>query len=269
MTYSVIQILFRFLGQRVRAIFTLLPFMTVRHSITCIISEIDTWIRYDTFRTFRQSLSAFPFFDSIYLCVLCLSIRCMSFCWILIPLQMFDLEVCRLHIVGQPADTVAGGLAVLFLHFPAVSGELGPLDTWLPHKLVQPEYRCTFWIRGSTGRICTDFIQSSNLPALVVNIPAMQDVFPFNAAYTEPIIIDSLKLEQYHRIIYWNLGHPRTISTSASVIVNLGAIILCPSNNQLEDTTQISFFNPRIQWGRWATIQGIEGEITEDGWTRY
>jgi hypothetical protein len=101
------------------------------------------------------------------------------------------------------------------------------------------------------------------------NIPAMQDVFHFNAAYAEPIIIDSLKLEQYHRIIYWNLGHPRTISTSASVIVNLGAIILCPSSNQLEDATQISFFNPRIQWGRWATTQGMEGEITEDGWTRY
>ncbi len=137
--------------------------------------------------------------------------------------------------------------------------------------MLQYADECTLWIRGSSGRLCTDLIKSSN-PALFGlrdEPPVMRDLFPFSAANAEAIVIESLTLGQYHGIIYWNLGHLRSNPISTSIIVNLGAILSCPLSDRIADTVQISGWNPDIRWNHWATIQGVKGEVTNDGWTRY
>jgi hypothetical protein len=96
----------------------------------------------------------------------------------------------------------------------------------------------------------------------------MQDLFILGAPNTAAIVIDSLTLEQYHKIIHWNLAKFRIISSAASTIVKVGAIVSCPPSNQLEDAVEISVLNPGIYVTYWA-IKGMVGEVTEDGWTRY
>lgn len=196
----------------------------------------------------------------------------MPFRWVLIELKKFDFQVRQLDFVGQPADTVAVGRQLFPVRLPTAPREFRLLDMPLLYKLLQYERECTFWIRGSTGRLCTDLAQSNNLSQLFSDprdIPSMQELFPLGSPNTEAIVIDCLTLEQYHRITYWNLGHRRTLSTSASIIANLGAILSWSSSNRLEDAVEISSTSPKNQWGDWVTIQGMKGGLTEDGWTRY
>jgi hypothetical protein len=87
-----------------------------------------------------------------------------------------------------------------------------------------------------------------------------------NAPGQEAVVINSLTLEQYHQICYWNLSHRRIISISPEMTVNLGAIIPYFSTGQLQDWVEIALLpdvDPRC--GGW---RGADGEVLEDGWTR-
>jgi hypothetical protein len=88
-----------------------------------------------------------------------------------------------------------------------------------------------------------------------------------NAPGQEAMVVDSLTLEQYHQICYWYLSNWRNISISPDVTVNLGTVITCSSGDQLQDFVEIVFFpDVDVRFSHW---DGAQGEVMEDGWTRY
>ncbi|KAJ6526071.1 hypothetical protein B0H19DRAFT_582797 [Mycena capillaripes] len=79
-----------------------------------------------------------------------------------------------------------------------------------------------------------------------------------------------MTLAQYHDICGSALSHSRSFGISTQLTVNLGGIISCASGNQLEDFGQVATL-PTVQIlydDRWYA-GGVEGIVTEDGWTRF
>jgi hypothetical protein len=84
------------------------------------------------------------------------------------------------------------------------------------------------------------------------------------------MVVESLTMEEYHNICLFNLSRPRTISISTSATMNLGAIIACSSDHQLEDPVEIAYtLNVDSHIRGWQTSEGAEGVVMEDGWMRY
>jgi hypothetical protein len=84
------------------------------------------------------------------------------------------------------------------------------------------------------------------------------------------MITDFLTLDQYHEICYENLRRARVHHISTPMIVNLGALVSCPSSKRFEDLVEVAFLsNLDLHLGDWATSQGVVGEVIEDGWKRY
>ncbi|KAF7333791.1 hypothetical protein MVEN_02335900 [Mycena venus] len=130
---------------------------------------------------------------------------------------------------------------------------------------------CTFWIRRSTGRLCAELIQASE-PILLdsdYGILVTQGISALSAPNTEGMAIESLTLEEYHHICFWNLSPYRSITASLPTTVNLGVVICCSSRNELEDSVEIATL-PNVEGYRYRwESPGAVGEIVEDGWTRF
>jgi hypothetical protein len=78
--------------------------------------------------------------------------------------------------------------------------------------------------------------------------------------------IDSLTLEQYHKICFCYLSKWRNITVSTDVTVNVGVIIACSSSDQLEHAVEIvSLPDVEVECGDWGRAAG---EVMADGWTR-
>jgi hypothetical protein len=93
-----------------------------------------------------------------------------------------------------------------------------------------------------------------------------QGITYLNAPEREGTVINSLTVEQFHSICYWNLSRRRTITVSTNETATLGAILACSSNNQLDVSAEIAFL-PDVGIYRpcWC---GAEGEVMNDGWLR-
>jgi hypothetical protein len=137
---------------------------------------------------------------------------------------------------------------------------------------------CTFWIRRTTGRLCTDLIPPNILETVLSGlqneVPSPQGMFSFSASNTEAAIIESLTVERYHEICSCNLKQLRLLHSSSPIVVNVGAVLSCSLSSGLEDSVEIaSVPNADLTLGPWilySTTSGrVLGELTEDGWTRY
>jgi hypothetical protein len=101
-------------------------------------------------------------------------------------------------------------------------------------------------------------------------ISTLLGIKPLEALNQEAIPIDSLTLEQYHRICHWDLSRYRTFDCPASTTVNLNAIIACASGDYLEDLVKIALLSDtEVYLDNWITAAGTTGEVVERGWTRY
>lgn len=81
------------------------------------------------------------------------------------------------------------------------------------------------------------------------------------------MVVDSLTLEQYHHICYFHLSWRRTITISTDITVNLGAVLVCSSGDQLDGSAEIAFLpDVEVSVGRWY---GAKGVAMENGWMRY
>jgi hypothetical protein len=116
----------------------------------------------------------------------------------------------------------------------------------------------------STGQLCTD-IRPSNI-AQLSRSPVSNGM---NTLIQE---IESLSLQKYHEICYWDLSQPRHITTSTRITVNLGAVLSWPSCERLQETFEIAALvnveAPRRLWSRRIGI-GEGSKVMENGWTRY
>jgi hypothetical protein len=80
--------------------------------------------------------------------------------------------------------------------------------------------------------------------------------------------IESLTMEDYHNICFFNLPQFRTISIFTSTTVNLGAIIACSSGDPLEGPVEIAYTpNVGSYILGWQTSKGAERVV--NGWARY
>jgi hypothetical protein len=96
------------------------------------------------------------------------------------------------------------------------------------------------------------------------------EIKPLEAPDQEAMAIDSLTLEQYHEICFWDLSQLRTFDCSTCTTVNLNTIIACPLENQLRGLVEIAHLpDARLFLDSWRTVEGVTGEVMEDGWTRY
>ncbi|KAJ7679342.1 hypothetical protein DFH06DRAFT_1465460 [Mycena polygramma] len=138
------------------------------------------------------------------------------------------------------------------------------------------EHECTFWIARSTGRLCVDLVCSHwstghpfRLGRLEVINSGGQDLLTtINQTAT---VIDSLTLEQYHRICYIQLSRTRVLHLSTPRTVNLGALMFGPSNdlNHVDSLMEVAVVSEiRVVLCQWY-LAGVEGNIMQDGWTRF
>jgi hypothetical protein len=86
-------------------------------------------------------------------------------------------------------------------------------------------------------------------------------------ATNETMVIDSLTIEQYNDIGYYDLSQRRTITVSADVEVNLSGVFVCSSGDQLDDCVPIAAMpDAAVDMGHW---RGAEGVVMDSGWSRY
>jgi hypothetical protein len=125
------------------------------------------------------------------------------------------------------------------------------------------------WIRRSTGQLCADLVHGNSdlwLPGVgeISRSPGIN-----LDTIDETMAIESLTIEQYHTICYYNLSRTQTITIPADVTANSGVLFLCSSGAQRQNRTQIASF-PDVEFnvrvGHW---RGAEGEVMDSGWTRY
>ncbi|KAF7340641.1 hypothetical protein MSAN_02136000 [Mycena sanguinolenta] len=138
----------------------------------------------------------------------------------------------------------------------------------------QPPFCFAYWMRRSTGQLCTELTPGDNLRMNCnpPKFPGLSRVHLLSTCTkTVTNFIGSLTLEQYHRICSLNQRQHRRFDLSARpTTINLGAVSLC-SSNLLENSIEIAFL-PRVDshcLGDWTTFEGGTGEITPKGWTRF
>jgi hypothetical protein len=103
-----------------------------------------------------------------------------------------------------------------------------------------------------------------------IRVSPLPGIKPLAAPAQEAIAIDSLTLNHFHEICYWNLGRPRNLYSSASATANLNGIIACVSGDRPEDWVEIALLaDTEVFLGYWRTPARATGEVMKGGWTRY
>jgi hypothetical protein len=106
--------------------------------------------------------------------------------------------------------------------------------------------------------------------AVGVQIPNLPGIKPSEDLNQEAMAIESLTIEHYHEICYWNLSQRRNLYCSASATVTLNAIIACASGDRLENSIEIALLpDAQIYLDDWRTPKRATGEVMEGGWARY
>ncbi|KAJ7803167.1 hypothetical protein B0H13DRAFT_2494643 [Mycena leptocephala] len=139
------------------------------------------------------------------------------------------------------------------------------------------EVDCTFFIRGSTGRLCVNLLPTykhdpfqflNPLEGLQISWPESRTIF--DGANPETIIISSLTLLEYHQTCALNLRRCRYFLACPHAVVKAGAIFACSSSAQLDESAEIAFLPSPVHYvGSWSIDRGVLGKTLVNGWTRY
>ncbi|KAJ7767307.1 hypothetical protein B0H16DRAFT_1521635 [Mycena metata] len=129
---------------------------------------------------------------------------------------------------------------------------------------------CTFWIRRSTGKLCADLISSNISHRIQTPRPDCYEITFAHTSSGQAITVDSLSVQKYHEICYWDLSQVRYIHQSTVVTVNIGAVISWPSSDHFELPIPLaSLSHVVIPTRLWHFSRGGRGEVTGSGWTRW
>jgi hypothetical protein len=186
--------------------------------------------------------------------------------------------VRRLDAVVPIPYTFIGIEGIFQLHFSNGPGELSSVcGVRFNSESIQYDHDCTFWIRGSTGRLCTDLIPP-DLAEIHVGCyerttrGVWEGLFSLNVPHMETMVTDSLTLGQFHAICadlprWWVRGFPTPVT------VHLGAVVASSDSHSPYLDEIVSLSNITINSPCWKTVHRLapraQGEVTEDGWTRY
>ncbi|KAJ7036939.1 hypothetical protein C8F04DRAFT_457402 [Mycena alexandri] len=124
------------------------------------------------------------------------------------------------------------------------------------------------WIRISTGRLSVDLVSPDTRTKKLYlysgyNFDETSTATPWGPPDTEVLAIQSLALEQYHRLCFLYLTQCRDRPISTSATVNLGAVISWPSRHQYGDHVKIGSLGKLnvLYNDSWWT-----GDLAENGW---
>ncbi|KAJ7168860.1 hypothetical protein C8R46DRAFT_1092683 [Mycena filopes] len=130
---------------------------------------------------------------------------------------------------------------------------------------------CTFWIRRSTGKLCADLISTNMGHRVQSPHPDCSSYeIGFSQVPNQQIkTVDSLSVEKYHEICYWDVSQVRHMHMCTPVTVNLGAVISWSSTRGEETLLTIASL-PCVDLPerRWHITRGPRGVVV-DGWTRF
>ncbi|KAJ6448264.1 hypothetical protein C8R45DRAFT_1115422 [Mycena sanguinolenta] len=109
--------------------------------------------------------------------------------------------------------------------------------------------------------------------SLLGSMPTHQGLDFLAGENAEATIIDSLTLDQYHSICYWQFSVIRSISIATSSRVKIGTVSNSVPEDTLDNMLEIAWLpNTELAWPAvWHSI-GNEwrlGELMVDGWTRF
>ncbi|KAJ6569329.1 hypothetical protein B0H19DRAFT_693080 [Mycena capillaripes] len=84
------------------------------------------------------------------------------------------------------------------------------------------------------------------------------------------MITERLTLKVYHDICSVHLTQYRSITALLPTTVDLGAVIYCPSDDQLEHFVTVARLTcDEVHSIGWLGSEGEGGEVMQDGWTRF
>ncbi|KAF8212702.1 hypothetical protein K438DRAFT_1927996 [Mycena galopus ATCC 62051] len=139
---------------------------------------------------------------------------------------------------------------------------------WLFHD------ECTLWIRRSTGRLCVDLVPGSTMLSWRTyshEISRHQGLHSMVAQNSVAMAIDSLTLDQYHEISYWEQAQRHSTSILPPMTVKLGTVVACSGGHRLKDLTEIAFL-PSVDQDyvpHWNMSGQEVATLRGDGWVRY
>ncbi|KAJ6518075.1 hypothetical protein C8R47DRAFT_5096 [Mycena vitilis] len=98
------------------------------------------------------------------------------------------------------------------------------------------------------------------------NFPALTSL---KAPGTESMAVNSLELDQYHRICSLSLARCRVACVPASGTIHLESLIYWPSGSEFQESSHLASI-PGLQapFGGWLN-SGMEGNVMQNGWARY
>ncbi|KAJ7732441.1 hypothetical protein B0H16DRAFT_1581446 [Mycena metata] len=134
---------------------------------------------------------------------------------------------------------------------------------------------CTFWIRRSTGELCADLISSNISHRIQTPQPDSHEISSSPPSIERGMAVDSLSVQKYHEIFYWDVSQVRHIHKSTQTTVNLGGLISWPLSDHFELPLALaSLSHVEVPPHSWYIAQGLlgfkgGGEVTGSGWTRW
>ncbi|KAJ7669921.1 hypothetical protein DFH06DRAFT_1372340, partial [Mycena polygramma] len=136
-------------------------------------------------------------------------------------------------------------------------------------------HECTMWIRRSTGRLCVDlmvpcepiYVDLDNHASLTISDSEATPFVSGDTHIIEALAIDALTLEHYHQVCSYSLCHHHSIDIPAGVTVYLRRVILRTSNNDFVEIASLP--EGETHFSGWYNGGQAEGEIMENGWTRF
>ncbi|KAJ7642421.1 hypothetical protein DFH06DRAFT_1475230 [Mycena polygramma] len=136
-------------------------------------------------------------------------------------------------------------------------------------------HECTMWIRLSTGRLCVDrmpphkpimLLYFSKLP---ISGSGATVFLSRDTPMIEALAIDTLTLDQYHEVCCRTLAHNSRIDIPTGITASLGKVALRPLNSPDLFGIVIASLPEEDTEFRWYNSGPGEGEIMENGWTRF
>jgi hypothetical protein len=128
-------------------------------------------------------------------------------------------------------------------------------------------------MRRSTGQLCVDLTPSGNFDPILPTrrtLAPLERAVRFKHSNSEVIAIESLEIEQYHRLCYWHLRQTLDLLFLAEAELNLGAVIHSPSGSEVDNSVAvalISLTDIDMDLFGWDSNTAAK-EIMKDGWTR-
>ncbi|KAJ7669893.1 hypothetical protein DFH06DRAFT_1468648 [Mycena polygramma] len=130
----------------------------------------------------------------------------------------------------------------------------------------------TMWIRRTTGRLCVDLMPPPKPIRLITSLIRMPDLTSTalssgSSSIMEALAINALTLEIYHEVCHWPFAQISSIAISAGTTIHLGMVISRPSNNGFVEIASLP--EEETHFSGWYNGGQAEGEIMENGWTRF